>query len=180
MGDVGYKYGNTSGLDATYTGALIANKFTNTETGAIQSLSLWMKGTGGVAMTLGIYSHDAANNRPGSLIATTASVSCSVTNAYQTVNTTSNPTIDNGTIYWFVYSHSTSVTNLICYTLSVSGARWGYNSRSYGALPATYPGALSGPYDGLAISQYATLSAGSSVVYVGSAVSAKCLARFVK
>jgi hypothetical protein len=166
MAIIGYDYGNTASLDATYANSLLCNKFTAGSTGALQSLSLYMKGTGGGNLICGIYTDNGSNN-PGTLVATTAAAACSVTNSYQTLNTTTNPAINSGTTYWFVYMHSATASNLICLTNGVSGCRWGYYNTSWGALPATFPGNISGPYDGLAISQYGTLGSlitGSAVI----------------
>jgi len=158
MADIGYTTAPGDYQDYTYSSVLVATKLTAGADGNLQSLSLYMRGTGGGNITMGLYSHDAGNNRPGTRLATTASVACSVTNAYQTIATTTNPAVTSGTVYWIVYEHSTDAANLVDYDLGVTGAYYGYASQAYGALPATWPGAFAGSQDQLAIMVYGTLS----------------------
>ena len=158
MVDIGYTTAPGDYQDYTYTSTLVATKLTADQTGNLQSLSIYMRGTGGGNVTLGLYSHDAANNRPGTLLATTASTASSATNAYQTIATTTSPAVSSGTVYWIVYEFSAQAANLIDYDLGITGARYGTYSQAYGDLPATWPGALSNAYDELANMVYGTLA----------------------
>ena len=158
MVDIGYTTAPGDYQDYTYTSTLVATKLTADQTGNLQSLSIYMRGTGGGNVTLGLYSHDAANNRPGTLLATTASTASSATNAYQTIATTTSPAVSSGTVYWIVYEFSAQAANLVDYDLGITGARYGTYSQAYGDLPATWPGALSYAYDELANMVYGTLS----------------------
>lgn len=141
MVDVGYTTAPGDYQDNSYASNLIVQKLpATTSSGTLQSLHLYMTGTGGGNVTIGLYTHDEANNRPGTLVATTASVACSVTNAYQEIATTTNPAIADATIYWIVFEHSANSSRIVEYDYPVTGAVYGTYSFTYGALPATWPG----------------------------------------
>lgn len=124
-------FGETSivgSSDDGNTGLLIAQDVVGID-GVLQSLSLYAKpGTETGNIRLGLYDSDAAAGAAGTLLATTNSTACVA--GFNTIATTSNPTIVAGHTYWLAYTNDGGFTSEIKNT---GNAQW--KDFVYGAMP---------------------------------------------
>jgi len=148
---------------------ITAVKATLSQSGTLQSISIWLaSGTGtGVNYLLGIYDATASGGLAGNLIATTA-VQQSVAGLV-TIPTTTNPVLAPGD-YWIAIQNDAGGLSA-CYLNPAPGGNVGewYNPQGWtGALANPFPSASAstGPYQ---FSLYATLGGGTAVTGTMSA-----------
>ena len=148
---------------------ITAVKATLSQSGTLQSISIWLyTGTAvGVSYLLGIYDATASGGLAGNLIATTA-VQQSVAGLV-TIPTTTNPVLAPGD-YWIAIQNDAGGLSA-CYLNPAPGGNVGewYNPQGWtGALANPFPSASAstGPYQ---FSLYATLSGGTAVTGTMSA-----------
>jgi hypothetical protein len=109
-------------------------KVTASASGQIITLGFNKYGTISVNVRLALYSHDAGNDKPGSLLGETASFAAAAAGWYDQAPT-SLPNIVQGTIYWIAFQYS----NGNAWMYSGTGGRRSQATYSFGAFPATWP-----------------------------------------
>jgi hypothetical protein len=130
LGDTTVESGSSSN-DASH---LYAEKVTLTDDSIIQSLSIDVKTAAGT-MTMGIYADNAG--APGALKATTAEFTPVA--GWNTVSVTSQAVLPSGD-YWLVFQPS---SNTLSTAFNTASGTVQYATRTYGALPATFPASTS-------------------------------------
>ena len=159
-GGTAFTAGNTAAgaSSGTYTG-LTGVQVTVSQSGTLQSVTIFWSGVTGINFLLGVYSD--ASGVPGTLLATSA---LATTNGgKQTLNMTTNPTIAAGTKVWLMVENQSGVTGNFD-----SGGGPGYFNSSQawtGALPSTpSSGGSTGAFN---FSLYASLltTGGGGTVY---------------
>jgi len=139
---------------------LVAQQATLSQTATIQSLSFYVRTTGG-NLVLGVYDATGASGSPGKLLAQTAAFT--PTTGWNTVNVTTPVSLPAGT-YWLAYfpqSNSLGFQNVLGTGEEV------HIARTYGALPATFP--ATGGSNNDQWSFYGTLTTSSTALGGGSA-----------
>ena len=132
---------------------LLAQQATLGQTATIQSLSFYVRTTGG-NLRLGIYDATGSGGSPGALKATTNSFT--PTTGWNTQNVVTPVSLPAGT-YWLAYFPS---SNNLGFQNIIGTGQEVHVSRTYGALPATFP--ATGGANPDQWSFYATLNTGAS------------------
>ena len=160
VGPVPITMGETNILGASDNGngnLLCSQSATLSQPATVQSISFYILTASG-NLRLGIYSN--TNNKPGTLLATTNQFTPIA--GWNTQNVVTPVTLSAGT-YWLAFLPSSSS---LAFAIDRSSGTICYVSRTFGALPATFP---SGSATGTAHwSLYATLTSGQAVAPTGT------------
>ena len=149
---------STQGPSSGGFSGITAVKATLSQSGALQSLSIWFANNSGTGINclLGIYDATASGGFAGNLIATTAVFAS--TQSLATIPTTTNPVLQPGD-YWIAIQNQNVIE--ACYLNPGATGEW-YNQQGWtGSLPDPFPSGYSnGPYQ---FSLYATLNTVAAV-----------------
>ena len=127
-------YGNANLDGLNYADAYVrAFKLTATASGTLKLLGINMKAVAG-SVRLGLYSHDAVNNKPASLLAETASTVL-VDVGPNFIIPTSFPRIIVGTIYWPAFRVNNNGADIFYKNVAI---RVSYYVKAYGAFDASW------------------------------------------
>jgi hypothetical protein len=147
-----------STTDTGNAGQLLAQQATLSTTATIQSMSFYVVAAAG-NLRLGVYDSTGTGGGPGAKVAETAEFT--PTTGWNTVTSTSHPTLSAGT-YWLAYTPSSSSLQ---FKLDGSGT-FKTTNFTYGALPATHPNPSAANQTGQ-WSFYASLTSGGTTAKTG-------------
>jgi hypothetical protein len=137
-----FGYTTVGSLNATTSvGAIQGTAFTLSQTGTLNSLSVFNVASAG-NIILAVYDNTGSAGAPGALIAQTASTAAVGTSAWQTISTTTTPTLTAGSTYYLVYFED-NTSETIAYDASDLTFYNTALNNTYPNVPSTFPSASS-------------------------------------